>query len=578
MDDKRTLLAFLLIGLIFVLSPYYYEWMGMTPKPEGPTPEEVEDTKYIERENRVAEKIERPIETGNQQDQDRQKWESSEVETAQQEYVRPATKSFEYTPQNVYVETPLLNLVFSTKGGVLTSAELTEYQLYDQNPVQLISSRGKGLVLSLQQIDRIEDLSQAEFVPDQEVIRFQEGQKQLIMTAQLSDNRTIQKVYTFNSERYGFDLEVRYKGFSEDVDVLISWNGGVPFTEKNPEMDLLEMSSIASFNNERIEIQVEDEENEAWDSEGGLQWIGARNKYFLTAIIPLEQERRLKARLNGDRMSPDLLPNYKFEIGRQLSSTGSWKSSVYVGPLDYDILIQYGVGLEQAIDFGYPIIRSVTKFLLIVFKEAYKYIPNYGWIIILFAVVIKVIFYPFQAKSLESMRKMQEIQPKISALREKYKNDSQRLSQETMKLYKKEGVNPVGGCLPMLPQMPIFFALYTLFSSTIELRQAPFALWVTDLSMPDEVMIGGFGLRVLPLLVAFSMFVQQKMTMKDPKQAAFVYILPVFMAFVFWGMSSGLNLYWMLFNVLAVGQQLIVNRSRNSGQDVSSGSSSGPIG
>ena len=572
MDDKRTLLAFLLIGLIFVLSPYYYEWMGMTPKPEGPTPEEVEDTKYIERENRVAEKIERPIETGNQQYQDRQKWESSEVETAQQEYVRPATKSFEYTPQNVYVETPLLNLVFSTKGGVLTSAELTEYQLYDQNPVQLISSRGKGLVLSLQQIDRIEDLSQAEFVPDQEVIRFQEGQKQLIMTAQLSDNRTIQKVYTFNSERYGFDLEVRYKGFSEDADVLISWNGGVPFTEKNPEMDLLEMSSIASFNNERIEIQVEDEENEAWDSEGGLQWIGARNKYFLTAIIPLEQEIRLKARLNGDRTSPDLLPNYKFEIGRQLSSTGSWKSSVYVGPLDYDILIQYGVGLEQAIDFGYPIIRSVTKFLLIVFKEAYKYIPNYGWIIILFAVVIKVIFYPFQAKSLESMRKMQEIQPKISALREKYKNDSNRLSQETMKLYKKEGVNPVGGCLPMLPQMPIFFALYTLFSSTIELRQAPFALWVTDLSMPDEVMIGGFGLRVLPLLVAFSMFVQQKMTMKDPKQAVFVYAMPVFMVFIFWGMSSGLNLYWMLFNVLAVGQQLIVNRSRNSGQDVSSGS------
>jgi YidC/Oxa1 family membrane protein insertase len=219
------------------------------------------------------------------------------------------------------------------------------------------------------------------------------------------------------------------------------------------------------------------------------------------------------------------------------------------------------VGLEQAIDFGFPVIRSVTKFLLIVFKEAYKYIPNYGWIILLFALIIKVIFYPFQAKSLESMRKMQEIQPKINALREKYKNDSQRLSQETMKLYKKEGVNPVGGCLPMLPQMPIFFALYNLFSSTIELRQAPFALWITDLSMPDEVMVGGFGLRVLPLLVASSMFVQQKMTMKDPKQAVIVYAMPVFMVFIFWGMSSGLNLYWMLFNVLAVGQQLIVNRS-----------------
>ncbi len=569
MDDKRTLLAFLLIGLIFVLSPYYYEWMGMTPKPEGPNPEEVEDAEYLEREDKVAEKIERPIEIENQQKQDRRKWEPSEVETSQQESIKSTIK---YTPQKVYVETPLFNLVFSTKGGVLTSAELTQFYLYDQNPVQLISSRGQGLALSLQQINRIEDLSRTEFVPNQEVIRFQEGQKQLIMTAQLSNNRIIQKVYTFDSERYGFDLEVRYEGFSEDVDAFVSWNGGVPFTEKDLEMDLLEMSSIASFNNERIEIQVDDKESETWDSEGGLQWIGARNKYFLTAIIPSEQEIRLKARLNGDRTGPNLLPDYNFEIGRQLSSVGSWKSTVYIGPLDYDVLIHYGVGLEQAIDFGWPVVRSVTKFLLIVFKEAFQYIPNYGWIIILFAVVIKVIFYPFQAKSLESMRKMQEIQPKISALREKYKNDSQRLSQETMKLYKKEGVNPVGGCLPMLPQMPIFFALYTLFSSTIELRQAPFALWITDLSMPDEVIIGGFGLRVLPLLVAFSMFVQQKMTMKDPKQAVFVYVMPVFMAFIFWGMSSGLNLYWMLFNTLAVGQQLIVNRSRNSGQDASSGS------
>ena len=564
MDDKRTLLAFLLIGLIFVLSPYYYEWMGMTPKPEGPTPEEAENAEFLEREDRVAEKIERPIEIGNQQEQDNQQWKSSEVETVRQESVRSTTASSpssQYTPQNVYVETPLFNLVFSTKGGVLTSAELSQFQLYDQSPVQLISSRGQGLALSLQQIDRIEDLSKAEFVPDQEIIRFQSGQKQLIMTAQLSNNRIIQKIYTFDSERYGFDLEVRYEGFSEDVDALIGWNGGVPFTEKDPDMDLLEMSSIASFNKERIEIQVDDKENETWDSEGGLQWIGARNKYFLTAIIPSEHERRLKARLNGDRTGSNLLPDYKFEIGRQLSSVGSWKSTVYIGPLDYDILIQYGVGLEQAIDFGWPVIRSVTKFLLIVFKEAYKYIPNYGWIILLFALIIKVIFYPFQAKSLESMRKMQQVQPKINALREKYKNDSQRLSQETMKLYKKEGVNPVGGCLPMLPQMPIFFALYNLFSSTIELRQAPFALWITDLSMPDEVMVGGFGLRVLPLLVASSMFVQQKMTMKDPKQAVIVYAMPVFMVFIFWGMSSGLNLYWMLFNVLAVGQQLIVNRS-----------------
>ena len=553
MDDKRTLLAFLLIGLIFVLSPYYYEWMGMTPKPKGPNPEEVEDAEYLEREDKVAEKIERPIEIENQQKQDRRKWEPSEIETSQQ-------KSVKYTPQNVYVETPHFNLVFSTKGGVLTSAELTQFQLYDQSPVQLISSRGQGLALYLQQIDRTEDLSRVEFMPDQEIIRFQEGQKQLIMTAQLSKNRIIQKVYTFDSERYGFDLEVRYEGFSEDVDASLIWNGGVPFTEKDLEMDLLEMSSIASFNNERIEIQVDDKESETWDSEGGLQWIGARNKYFLTAIIPSEQEKRLKARLNGDRTGPNLLPDYNFEIGRQLSSVGSWKSTVYIGPLDYDNLVQYDVGLEQAIDFGWPIIKSVTKFLLIAFKEAHQYVPNYGWIIVIFVIVMKVVFYPLQRKQIASMGKMQQIQPRINELKEKYKNDKARIAKETQKIFKESGANPLSGCLFMLPQMPIFFSLYNLFSSTIELRQAPFALWITDLSMPDEVVIGGFGLHVLPLLVGLSMFVQMKQTMRDPKQAFLPYVMSVFMTFIFYGMSSGLNLYWMAFNILTIVQQHIIKK------------------
>ena len=566
MDDKRTLLAFLLIGLIFVLSPYYYEWMGMTPKPEGPTPEEAEDAEYFEREDRVAEKIERPIE--------KRPIEKRPIEIEdQQESLRSTTTSSpssQYTPKKVYVETPLFNLVFSTKGGVLTSAELTQFQLYDQNPVQLMSSRGQGLALSLQQIDRIEDLSQVEFVPDQEIIRFQEGQKQLIMTAQLSDNRTIQKVYTFDSKRYGFDLEVQYEGFSEDVDALLSWEGGVPFTEKDPEMELLVMSSIASFNNERIEILVDDDENEAWDSEGGLQWIGARNKYFLTAIIPSEQERRLKARLNGDRKGPNILPNYEFEVGRQLSWAGSWKSTVYIGPLDYDNLIQCGVGLEQAIDFGWtgnlPIIRSVTKVLLIAFKEAHKYVPNYGWIIVIFVVIMKVVFYPLQRKQIASMGKMQQIQPRINELREKYKNDQARIAKETQKIFKEEGANPLSGCLYMLPQMPIFISLYNLFSSTIELRQAPFALWITDLSMPDEVMIGGVGLHLLPLLVGLSMFVQMKQTMKDPKQAFFPYIMAVFMTFIFYSMSSGLNLYWMSFNIVTIVQQHIIKKPAYSGE------------
>jgi YidC/Oxa1 family membrane protein insertase len=128
-----------------------------------------------------------------------------------------------------------------------------------------------------------------------------------------------------------------------------------------------------------------------------------------------------------------------------------------------------------------------------------------------------------------------------------------------MKLYKEEGVNPLGGCLPLLLQMPIFFSLYNLFGKTIELRQAPFMLWIQDLSLPDELLIAGFGLHVLPLLMSVSMLIQQKMTMKDPKQAFLVYMMPAMMIFIFWSMSSGLVLYWTIFNVLTIGQQLLVN-------------------
>jgi len=170
--------------------------------------------------------------------------------------------------------------------------------------------------------------------------------------------------------------------------------------------------------------------------------------------------------------------------------------------------------------------------------------------------------YPLTHKTYESTAKMQQLQPKIAALREKYGRDQQRLSKETMRLYKEEGVNPLGGCLPMVLQMPIFFALYNLFGRTIELRQAPFIWWIKDLSVPESVNLMGFDLRVLPILMGLAMLVQQKMTMKDPKQAMLVYLMPAMMIFVFWRMSSGLVLYWTVFNVLTIGQQLLVSRLR----------------
>ena len=169
----------------------------------------------------------------------------------------------------------------------------------------------------------------------------------------------------------------------------------------------------------------------------------------------------------------------------------------------------------------------------------YSLVANWGFAILFATLVLKAVLWPLSAAGYRSAAKMRAVAPKIQDLQQKYSNDKQKLGQEMMNFYKSEGVSPLGGCLPMLLQMPIFFALYSVFSSTIELRQAPFVLWITDLSKPDSLPLGGFDLHVLPLLMAGSMFVQQKMTMKDPKQAMLVYMMPVMMIYIFWTMSSG---------------------------------------
>ena len=553
MEDKRTLLAFLFIGLIFLLLPYYNEWFGLNPKPRPPSQESVPEVAPVAEEQVEPERIRDP-EPAEQLREEPAPVRSQVVEKAE------SAEEPSFIPEEIVVQTPLQSFIISTKGGIITSCKLLKYRDIDGNVVELLSPTGSGLSIHLQRANYREDISSAEFVASQSSLQMGPGEERFLsMVAELGGGRRLEKVLTFNGDRYGFDLQVRYEGFDDDTEAMITWENGIAFTEREPEIDLPEMRVFAYINEERVELKVDDGESDELEDKGLLKWAGIRNKYFLISCVPADREQRSRVVLQGDHQGSQLWPEYSFQVGRRLERSGSWHNIVYLGPLNYDELIGYEAELEQAIDFGWPIVSQISRFLLILFIAAHQYIPNYGWIIVLFAVVIKIIVYPLTHKTYESAAKMQELQPKITALREKYKNDNQRLSRETMKLYKEEGVNPLSGCLPLLLQMPIFIALYNLFGKTIELRQAPFILWIQDLSLPDELLIGGFGLHVLPLLMAASMFIQQKMTMKDPKQAVLVYMMPVLMIFIFWSMSSGLVLYWTIFNVLTIGQQLLVN-------------------
>lgn len=550
MEDKRTLLAFLVIGVVLLLLPYYYEWAGLAPKPPAPA---------VQTEESAAN--EKPAAEGSLVTASSIAPETVRDPKAAPSLVSGSGLNAPDQVRDIVVTTPLQRMTFSTAGGVLTSCCLVAYQRGNGSAVDLVPEGGRELALSIRHVNAVEDLGAVVFGVDKEELSLSAGQRgTLRFVTELTEGVLVERVLSFSADQYGFGMEVAYQGLEPDAEIAVRWERGLAFSEADGAPDLAESRALAYFNGELSPVQVEDsDDEETWGPyKGDLGWVGIRSKYFLSALMP-RAAGTSRVTLHGRGGTPDRPPEYTYEVGLRADRAGRWEGTVYLGPLEYDNLVRQGAELEQAIDFGYPVVKQVSKLLLIIFKAAYAYVPNYGWIIVLFAVAIKVLVSPLTHKTNESTAKMQELQPKIAALREKYKNDSQRLSRETMKLYKEEGVNPLGGCLPLLLQMPIFFALYNLFGRTIELRQAPFIWWITDLSVPDELRVAGMGVHVLPLLMGASMWLQQKMTMKDPKQAMLVYLMPIVMVFIFWKMTSGLVLYWTVFNVLTIGQQAVVN-------------------
>jgi YidC/Oxa1 family membrane protein insertase len=228
------------------------------------------------------------------------------------------------------------------------------------------------------------------------------------------------------------------------------------------------------------------------------------------------------------------------------------------------------VGLENIVGLGWTwLIRPISEYVMLPLMSFLHYlIPNWGLVIVVFSIIIKIALHPLTRSSMRSMKKMQSLQPLMTEIKEKYKDDPQKMNQQVMNLYKEYGVNPAGGCLPVLLQFPILIALYNVFRATIELRQGSFVWWITDLSIPDRIFtlpfeIPFFGVRDvsgLALLMGITMFVQQKMTVKDPRQKAMVWMMPVMMTLLFNGFPSGLNLYYFVFNVLSIGQQVMINR------------------
>ncbi|CAO0822546.1 Membrane protein insertase YidC [Desulfarculales bacterium] len=474
----------------------------------------------------------------------------------------------------VVVNTPLYRAVFSQRGGALRRVILKKFTQEPQSKggeyvlLDLAGSHPYSLGLSLPGLDPA--LDKRLYEPDVKEVSLAPGQgpKTLIFKTQ-SAGVDVVKTYTFKPESYAFELKISLTNLS-----------GQPL-ELTPELMLTEradkgqvntyaFNGLLAYRDQRlVEESHSDLEKKKVES-GAIDWMSLSIPYFLGVVAPLGSEgtvlkRSVRGFTEANLMTATLVePTVQVALGQTFSQS----YLVYYGPRNLFLLGPLGHNLDRSVDFGWFDIMAKPMLAALNFLESH--VGNYGIAIIIITILIKLVFWPLSQKSYKSMKKMQDLKPHIDKLREKYKDDKMKLQQETMQLYKTYKVNPMGGCLPMVLQIPVFIAFYKVLGSSIELRHAPFFLWINDLAAPDRLPIGfdipyvGNGLPVLTLLMGASMFIQQKMTPTtgDPTQAKMMLLMPVVFTFMFINFPSGLVLYWFINNVLSIGQQYWTNKQR----------------
>lgn len=467
--------------------------------------------------------------------------------------------------QRITVTTDLLQVELDSLGGDIRKASLLKYpeklEEPDQ-PVVLFNDQLPRILIAQSGLVATQGKSvdhYAKFKTDLSQYSLSEGSDKIDvkLTWQDPEGLTVNKVYTFHRDSYAIDLSVEvvnatgkdWTGFlyrqlqRNDVDpasqsrFIITFTGGVVSNEitKYEKISLDEMSEW------RPEQQL---------IKGG--WVAMIQHYFAGAWIPNQEEY--------NNFYTGAMDNGRYRIGvssteRKVAagSSDTFESKIYIGPKIQDRMAHVAPNLKLTVDFGILTILADPVFWLL--DNIHDYVGNWGWSIILVTLIIKLIFYKLSQAAYRSMANMRKFQPKIAQIRERYGNDKQRMSQAMMDLYKKEKINPLGGCLPMLVQIPVFIALYWVLLESVELRQAPFILWIEDLSARDPY-------YVLPLIMGASMFVQQKLNPApmDPMQQKILMFLPILFTAFFMVFPAGLVLYWVANNILSIAQQWYITR------------------
>ncbi|MDR1396487.1 MAG: membrane protein insertase YidC [Desulfarculales bacterium] len=480
--------------------------------------------------------------------------------------------SQENQAREIRVDTPLYTAVFTERGGALRAVILKEYASVVNGPKGYPALDLKGqdpLSLRLNLINYDSNLENKIFSASSAALNVDSSRKEasLSFTYEYGGVQVV-RTYTFRADSYAFQHNIQ-----------VSNNTGLNL-EMTPELTLthgvIEVSSYtyalvgeAVYLNGSYTEVAHGDMNSGKVESGSVDFVSLNVPYFLGVMVPETQTGAMRSVRSS--ASETVMQSTLVEPTLLVESGGRAEDNflIFYGPQNIDLLEPLGYNLAAAVNFGW--FDLIAKPMLSAIKIIYEYTANYGLAIIIVTFIVKLLFWPLTRSSYKSMKRMQQIQPQVAKLKEKFGSNKQLLNKEVMSLYKNNRVNPMGGCAPILIQIPVFFAFYKVLGTATELRHAPFMLWINDLSAPDRLRIGfeipwvGDGLPILTLLMGASMFIQQKMTPTtgDAAQRRLMMIMPVIFTIMFINFPSGLVLYWFTNNLLSILQQVLVLRGKN---------------
>ena len=492
----------------------------------------------------------------------------------------------EAAPKDITVETENYTAIFSTRGAALKSFQLKGYQKECTKCTADIYPKIKNLVTGTKQQpataknkEPIEIVVVQEGMPYPLAITFPESapeiaadsvydadvtnldmknskEKQRLVFSRIFNGIKVEKIFTFNTDNYSIALEVKVSNLTNSPLTQTPHLNWYEYADPKQGVDRYSKEGPVAYVSKSIKRKKVSDISADESLGPDVSWGGFENKYFMAVIIPQDPSlTSINMSKDSNNMVSVAVKGTKSIIPPNQSDSLNY--ALFIGPKDYTLLKKQGISLEEAIEFDsfIPGLKWLSIGLLIFIKFLYQYISNYGVAIIILTILIKLIFWPLGNISYRSMKEMQKLQPKLTELKEKYKNDQAKIGQETMALYKAHKVNPLSGCLPMLIQIPVFIGLYNTLLYAIELRHSPFFWWIQDLSAKDPYYI-------TPIIMGATQFIQQKMTPStgDPNMAKMMLIMPIVFTFIFLNFPAGLVIYWLLNNILSIGQQIYINK------------------